>query len=91
MVYRDVLDAARARLAAKILYILTDPAAVPRNWSGLTGRINERMILRAIPDYDERTYYLSGPPAMVRASEQALKNMRISGRQIKKDFFPGLV
>src|SRR5579859_998407 len=91
IVYRDILDAARTRLSVKTLYTLTEPAAVPRNWTGFVGRINEQMILRAIPDYDERTYYLSGPPEMVRASEQVLKNMRISGYQIKKDFFPGLV
>src|SRR5579859_258793 len=91
IVYRDILDAAHARLGVKTLYTLTDQAAVSGNWTGLRGRINEQMILRAIPDYDERTYYLSGPPEMVRASEQVLKNMRISGYQIKKDFFPGLV
>jgi ferredoxin-NADP reductase/Na+-translocating ferredoxin:NAD+ oxidoreductase RnfD subunit len=91
IVYRDILDAARTRLGVKTLYTLTDPAAVPRNWTGFTGRINEQMILRTIPDYDERTYYLSGPPEMVRTSEHVLKDMRVSGRQIKKDFFPGLV
>jgi ferredoxin-NADP reductase len=91
IVYRDILDAAHTRLGVKTLYTLTDPAAVPRNWTGFTGRINEQMILRTIPDYDERIFYLSGPPEMVRASEQVLKNMGISGRQIKKDFFPGLV
>jgi glycine betaine catabolism B len=91
IVYRDILDAAHTRLGVKTLYTLTDRAAVPRNWTGFTGRINEQMILRAIPDYDERTYYLSGPPEMVRASEQVLKNMGVSGSRIKKDFFPGLV
>ena len=91
IVYRDILNAAHSQLGVKILYTLTDRVAVPRNWTGLTGRIDEQMILRAIPDYDERTFYLSGPPQMVRASEQALKNMELSGHQIKKDFFPGLV
>lgn len=91
IVYRDILDAAHTRLGMKIFYTLTDPASVPRNWSGFTGRINEQMILRTIPDYDERTFYLSGPPEMVRAGERMLKNMRVSRNQIKKDFFPGLV
>ena len=91
IVYRDILEMALTRLGVKIFYTLTDQAAIPRNWPGLRGRINEQMILRTIPDYDERTFYLSGPPEMVRATEQALKNMRISGSQIKKDFFPGLV
>ena len=29
------------------------------------------MIAAAIPDYGERTFYTSGPPDMVRATEQA--------------------
>jgi ferredoxin-NADP reductase len=44
-----------------------------------------------VPDYKERTYYLSGPPNMVKAYEQVLKNMEIKNSRIKKDFFPGFV
>jgi len=49
------------------------------------------MIQKAVLDYKERTYYLSGPPNIVKAYEQVLKNMQIKKNQIKKDFFPGLV
>lgn len=91
IVYKEVLSAASTKLGVKTLYTLTDTKAIPRNWTGLVGRIDEQMILRAIPDYQERTYYLSGPPDMVRAYEQVLKHMGVSGRQIKRDFFPGLV
>ncbi|HLG75910.1 MAG TPA: oxidoreductase, partial [Ktedonobacteraceae bacterium] len=75
----------------KPYYILTDLAAIPRNWPGLVGRISEKMIMEAIPDFDDRMYYISGPPSMVRASEQVLKHMGIQSHLIKKDFFPGLV
>lgn len=91
IVYRDILDAASAKLGVKIYYTLTDTSELPRNWPGLVGRIDEHMILKAIPDYDERTFYLSGPPEMVRANERVLRDMQIKGRQVKKDFFPGLV
>ena len=64
---------------------------IPRNWPGLVGRIDEYMIQRAIPDYKERTYYVSGPPDMVRATESMLENMQVNPKQMKKDFFPGLV
>jgi ferredoxin-NADP reductase len=49
------------------------------------------MIQAIVPDYQERTYYVSGPPDMVRAYEHVLKNLDIKNVQIKKDFFPGLV
>ena len=89
--YKDILSEAQTKLGIKVLYTLTNSDAIPRNWRGLVGRIDEHMILRAVPDYEERTYYLSGPPDMVRAFEHILKNMRVNQAQIKKDFFPGLV
>ncbi len=91
IVYKDVLAAAQAQLGVRMFFTLTDTSAVARNWQGWVGRINEQMILSAIPDYDERVYYLSGPPEMVNASEDVLRHMGVRGEQIKKDFFPGLV
>lgn len=91
IVYRDVLEAAQAKLGVKTFYTLTDEETVPRTWAGFVGRINEQMILHAIPDYEERMYYLSGPPDMVRSYESVLLHMGVSHQQIKKDFFPGLV
>jgi ferredoxin-NADP reductase/Na+-translocating ferredoxin:NAD+ oxidoreductase RnfD subunit len=89
--YKDILSEAQTKLGIKVFYTLTNTKAIPRTWPGLSGRINEQMILRAVPDYDERTFYLSGPPGMVRAYEHVLKNMRVRHDQVKKDFFPGLV
>ena len=89
--YKDVLSAATHKLGVKTFYTLTDTAAIPRNWPGFVGRINEQMIQQTVPDYEERTYYLSGPPEMVKAYEQVLKNLHVSNDQIKKDYFPGLV
>ncbi len=91
IVYKDVLSAAYSKLGVKIFYVLTDTTAIPRNWTGFVGRVSEEMILEAVPDYRERTYYLSGPPNMVRANEQVLKNMHVKNEHIKEDFFPGLV
>jgi glycine betaine catabolism B len=89
--YSDVLSEAQTRLGIQAFYTLTDTRAIPRNWRGLAGRIDEEIIAQAVPDYLERTFYLSGPPDMVRAYEHTLKNMHVRNVQIKKDFFPGLV
>jgi len=90
--YRDVLDEAQARLGVKVVYTLTDTAAIPRDWTGQQrGHITDMMVREAVPDYRERTFYLSGPPDMVKAYERVLRHLGISGRQIKRDFFPGLV
>jgi len=89
--YKDILGEAQTKLGLKAFYTLTDTKAIPRNWPGLVGRIDEYMIQAAVPDYQERTFYLSGSLNMVRAYEHILKNMRVESNQIKKDFFPGLV
>jgi len=89
--YYDIIGEAQSVLGVKAFYTLTDPNAIPYNWRGLVGRIDEDMIAQAIPDYQERTFYLSGPPDMVRAYEHILKQLNVKSTQIKKDFFPGLV
>ncbi|QBD75906.1 oxidoreductase [Ktedonosporobacter rubrisoli] len=89
--YTDVLAQAQTQLGIRVFYTLTDTEAIPGNWHGLTGRINVDILRKLVPDYQERSFYLSGPPDMVRATEQVLKNMQVHPKQIKKDFFPGLV
>ena len=89
--YADILTQAQTLLGIRVFYTLTDTEAIPRNWRGLTGRINASMIGKLVSDYQERTFYLSGPPDMVRETERILKDMQVNPKQIKKDFFPGLV
>lgn len=89
--YQNILSEAQMKLGIRVFYTLTNTAVVPRNWPGLVGRIDEYMLQQAVPDYNERTFYVSGPPEMVRAYEHLLKNMHVKSKQIKRDFFPGIV
>ncbi|GER86101.1 hypothetical protein KDW_02630 [Dictyobacter vulcani] len=91
IVYKDILHAAYNELGLKLFYTLTDTAAIPRDWPGFVGRITEQMIWQTIPDYTERTFYLSGPPEMVRGYAKVLESAGVKSDQIKQDFFPGLV
>lgn len=89
--YIDIFNQAQKQLGIKTIYTLTDQASIPPNWPGKVGRIDEAMIRQEVPDFRERIFYLSGPHAMVIAYEKVLRNMGILKKQIKKDFFPGLV
>jgi ferredoxin-NADP reductase/Na+-translocating ferredoxin:NAD+ oxidoreductase RnfD subunit len=89
--YQDVLSEAQQRVGLRAVYTLTEQGAVPANWQGARGRINAQMIQTAVPDYRERTFYLSGPPEMVNEHERALRGLGVSRSQIKKDYFNGLV
>lgn len=91
IVYKDVLNEADTRLGVRTVYTLTDTTAIPSGWLGKSGRVTDAMILEAAPDYAMRTFYVSGPPDMVRACEQLLKQMGVHGSKVKTDFFPGLV
>jgi ferredoxin-NADP reductase len=91
IIYQDVIGAAQERLGVRVVHTLTDGAAVPPDWGGYVGRLDERMIAEALPDYRERTFYLSGPPEMVHAAEGVLRRLGVHSGQVKKDDFPGLV
>lgn len=88
--YADVFNAVQTKLGIKVVYALTDLNALPANWRGIAGRISAEAIQGIVPDYQERVYYLSGPPTMVSAYEKILKDMDVKHSQIIKDFFPGL-
>ncbi len=83
--YRDVLEAARRELGVKIVYALAQDA--PKG--AYPGVIDVELVRQAIPDYRERTFYISGPQAMVRSLRRMLRKMGVRRSRIKVDFFPG--
>ncbi len=83
--YRDVLDTAERRLGIPTVY------AVARGTrrGQYAGYIDARLVKSAIPDWSERTFYVSGPQAMVKAMRHTLTGMGVHRSRIKVDFFPG--
>ncbi len=88
--YQDIMDQAEKQLGANIIITLTNKEKCPPNWKGCVGYVSAQMITEKIPDYKERTFYISGPHVMVSATEKILKGLGIPSSQIKTDFFPGL-
>lgn len=86
--YRPLFDAAQP-LGVRTAYILSDQQKVPSGWNGPVGTITAEYIAREIPDYRERTFYVSGPHAMVAGVEMALRTLGVGKSRIKIDFFPG--
>jgi len=87
IMYQDVFDQAAKKLNIKIVYTVTEETSPV--WKGRKGRIDSQMVEQEVPDWKERTFYLSGPHVMVTGFEQTLKDMGVSSNQIKIDFFPG--
>jgi ferredoxin-NADP reductase len=71
----------------KTIYAITDePTSVPGTYHGF---IDATLIMREIPDYKERVFYISGPHGMVEAFEKTLADIGVSRFNIKSDYFPG--
>ena len=83
--YRDVLDEARHSLGIRTVYAVAKGARRGQ----YPGFIDARLVKTAIPDWRERTFYISGPQAMVQALRHTLTRMGVHRSHIKVDFFPG--
>jgi ferredoxin-NADP reductase len=55
----------------------------------LLNQIDSQVIKKAIPDYNDRVFYVSGPYGFVTAMRQTLLKMGIPRQKIISDYFPG--
>ncbi len=88
--YKDIFDEGRDMLGIKMFYVITGNAHSPDS-TILTGRINGGMIQKAIPDFTERYFYISGTHSFVMGTQTELLKIGILKHNIKIDFFPGFV
>lgn len=89
LVYSDVFEEARQRLGIKPIYVLSDEPATSTDHRVKRGLITAELIQEEVPDFIERTFYVSGSHAMVQAMKRTLLTMGVPRKQIKTDFFPG--
>ncbi len=90
IVYKDVLNDAKA-IGLKVVYVLSSSkdSEIPKSWTGELGFLNKQMLAKHVLDYRDRTYYISGPDAMVKANKKMLTDAGIKTRRIKTDYFAG--
>jgi ferredoxin-NADP reductase len=82
-----VFDRAKRELDIKTIYAVADgPAERSNTYKGV---IDAVLIQRKVPDYKERTFYISGPRAMVVRFRHVLKELGVARSRIREDFFPG--
>jgi ferredoxin-NADP reductase len=70
----------------KVVFTLSEPGS---SWAGQTGRISLEMIRTEIPDCRERIFFTCGPPSMVEAMGNLLRELGIPADQTKRENFPG--
>ena len=86
--YSGLFDQAEQELGIRTIYAVSEGDAAYCNVH--QGFIDEALIQREIPDFMDRTFYISGPRAMVTRFQRILKQLGIARSRIKVDFFPGI-
>lgn len=86
--FKDELDEMQSQCGNfRVFHVLMEPCD---KFSCKTGFITGPMIKDSIPDYQERKFYVCGPPAMVAAMKKILtEELLISGTGIVTEQFQG--
>ncbi len=87
--YKDIFTEAEEKIGIRVIYVLTDSKKCPPGWTGKSGYLTEEMIKESVPDFKERTFYLSGPIAMVNNYKKLLSKLGVQITNIVTDYFPG--
>ncbi len=86
--FRKELESLKSE-TIKIDFTITKPENSKEKWSGLTGRINQEMILKLTSYMKNPTFWICGPSAMVEAMEEVLINMKVGADKIRVEKFTG--
>lgn len=90
--YQDVFEQARQQLGVATTYVLAKPDPTqPLGVYQRAGYVDSNAIRATVPDYQERTFYISGTHQMVVAIQDTLGELGVSKRHIRVDYFPGYV
>jgi ferredoxin-NADP reductase len=87
--YIDLLDRADKELGMRIISVFSTQTPEQQTTYRFNTTLDQHMILHQIPDYEDRTFFLSGPHGMVTAFTELLRDTGVSKSNIKQDFFPG--
>jgi ferredoxin-NADP reductase len=84
--YVEELKAA-AQIGIKTIPIVTDLSY--QSAGVVTTKLDAKALSQLLPDYAERTFYVSGPNAMVDGTKQYLHQLKVPTTRIKTDHFSG--
>jgi glycine betaine catabolism B len=86
LAYHDDFLAAK-RIGLRYIPIVTKPENATDGV--VSAKLSQDLIARAVPDYADRTFYISGPNRMVDGTKEYLRNLGVHHVNIKTDHFSG--
>ena len=69
-----------------VVHVLSEPEP---GWSGEKGKLDEALLRKYVPDPSRPLYWISGPPLMVQAYKDLLKNIGVADPSVRVDSFSG--
>ncbi len=88
IVYKKDLEEFSKNKNFKLVSTITRPEEVKETWKGITGRIDASLIKKYCKNLNS-IFYICGPPAMVDAMANLLKEMKINEENIRIEHFTG--
>lgn len=88
--YRDVFKRAEQEIKLRTFYFYSEVTGIQLESDERGTMITEDTINELIPDFKDRTFYISGPNSMVSAFKSTLKKIGVRSNRVKADYFPGL-
>lgn len=73
----------------KVDMTISKPEESKEKWEGITGRIDENLLRKLVPDVTAPFFMVSGPPPMVDAVEQALGKLGLASGRVRSEKFTG--
>jgi ferredoxin-NADP reductase len=86
LIYKDELDEYLKDPKFRLDITVTRPQSGD-GWTGTTGHVDAAMIAKNVPDLKERTSYICGPPAFVKACKEALTSLGVEEKSIKAEMW----
>ena len=91
IVFRDDFDQMhKNNHNLRVIHTLTSPNIDKNSWQGRIGLIDVAMIKKEISDFAERTFFVCGPPKMVKSLSSILtEELSLAKDKVKTENFPG--
>lgn len=87
--HNDFLNMERENSNMRVVYTVDNPVDKDA-WNGRVGLITPEIISKEIPDYNERVFFICGPPKMVDYIKRLLSDdLKVQDEMIKVERFSG--
>ncbi len=83
---RELEDIANQMPTFSLVNVLTEP---DKGWKGEQGKLGDEILRRLLPDPEELSFWVSGPPGMVSSCRQLLEQIGVKDQSIRTDRFMG--